>query len=102
MEHGVFLAVDLQSWVHGTIDKVRRGESWGQAWTGTYVGFGGRSRSNGTKGCPMAAARTLYEYGRIREGGMPFVECDLGICGRVPGTGRTRSWRSVCCVNNQC
>ena len=26
----------------------------------------------------MAAARTLYDYGRIRDSGMPFVDCDMG------------------------
>lgn len=25
----------------------------------------------------MVAARTLYEYGRIRDGGKPFQDCDM-------------------------
>ena len=45
----------------------------------TRVGAG---RSLGFRGavvkvCPMVAARTLYEFGRIRSGGMPFLDCDV-------------------------
>ena len=76
MGHGTFLGVDLRRWVYGTIEKTGRGDAWADAWTRTYREIGGRSESTGTKGCPMAAARTLYDYGRIRGAGVPFVDCD--------------------------
>ena len=77
MNHGQFLGVDLRRWVYGTIEKVRRGDAWSDAWTGTYWQIGGRSESTGGKVCPMVAARTLYEYGRIRDGGNPYLDCDI-------------------------
>ena len=77
MGHRIFLAVDLRAWVYGTIDKVRGGRDWGPAWWETYKEIGGRSRSSGTKGCPVAAARTLYEFGRIRDCGQAYRDCDL-------------------------
>lgn len=77
MPHRVFYNVDLAAWVYGTIEKHRQGVSWPAAWFGTYEDIGGVSRSIGTKGCPMTAARTLYEFGRIKNGGMPFRDCDI-------------------------
>ena len=77
MEHRTFLRVDLPEWVFGTIDKVRGGQEWADAWRATYCEIGGRSRETGRKGCPMVAARTLYEYGRIRGGGTDYRDCDL-------------------------
>ena len=72
-----FLGVDLRRWVYGTIEKVRHGIAWSDAWTATYREIGGRSESTGRKSCPMAAAKTLYEYGRIRNGGTPYSDCDI-------------------------
>lgn len=77
MEHRIFMRVDLPDWVFGTVDKVRRGQVWGDAWPATYHEIGGRSCHTGSKGCPMAAARTLYEYGRIRGCGVAYRDCDL-------------------------
>ena len=77
MKDRIFLAVDALDWVYGTIEKVQRGTTWSAAWRATYREIGGRSDESGRKGCPMAAARTLYEFGRIRDTGMPFLECDI-------------------------
>ena len=78
MDHGTFLGVDLRRWIYGTIEKTGRGDAWSDAWTRTYREIGGRSESTGRKGCPMAAARTIYDYGRIRGAGVPFAVCDTG------------------------
>ena len=77
MNHRRFLRVDLPRWVYGTIDKVRDGNPWEKAWTATYEEVGGLSAESGKKGCPMVAARTLYEFGRIRDGGTPFLIWDI-------------------------
>ena len=61
MNHGRFLGVDLSRWVYGTIEKASRGDGWDDAWERTYREIGGRSESTGRKGCPKAAAATLYE-----------------------------------------
>lgn len=37
----------------------------------------GAKLSNAKKGCPLTAARTLYELGRIKNSGMPFKELSL-------------------------
>lgn len=112
MDHGRFLGVDLRRWVYGTIEKAGRGDAWGDAWTRTYREIGGRSESIGRKGCPMAAARTLFEYGRIRDGGKPFQDCDmerlwcrsrngayamlaLRLLGTDPALNKTRLWRQI-------
>ena len=70
-----FFKVDLVKWVYGTVDKYQHGESWGQAWPETYREIGGLSESVGLKGCPMEAAKTLYEHGRLKNGGIPFRDC---------------------------
>lgn len=75
MSHRKFLNVDLEDWVYGTIDKYQEGESWKSAWTETYRAIGGTSRSGGEKSCPMMAARTLYEYGRLENRNLSFKEC---------------------------
>ena len=112
MDHGVFLGVDLRRWVYGTIEKAGRGDSWGDAWTRTYREIGGCSKSTGKKGCPMVAARTLYEYGRICGGGKPFQDCDiehlwrlskngtyamlaLRLLGTDPTLNKTRLWSRI-------
>jgi len=77
MPHRIFYNVDLAAWVYGTIEKHRQGVSWPDAWFETYEDIGGVSTSSGTKGCPKTAARTLYELGRIKNGGMPFRACDI-------------------------
>ena len=109
MEHRIFLAVDLEAWVYGTIGKVRGGSDWGHAWRETYEEIGGRSRSSGAKGCPMAAAKTLYEFGRIRDCGRAYRDCDLRelwegsrngtyamlairLLREKPGLGKTQLW----------
>ena len=77
MPHRVFYKVDLAAWVYGTIEKCRQGESWRPAWIETYREIGGVSDTSGEKPCPMVAARTLYEYGRLKNGGLPFRECEI-------------------------
>ena len=77
MPHRVFYNVDLAAWVYGTIEKCRQGESWRPAWIKTYREIGGVSESSGEKPCPMTAAKTLYEYGRLKNGGLPFRECEI-------------------------
>lgn len=78
MEHRKFLGVNARDWVYGTIGKFRGGRVWGEAWLSTYLEIGGRSRTSGAKGCPKAAARTLYEFGRIRDAGEAYRDCDIG------------------------
>jgi hypothetical protein len=60
-----FFKVDLSSWVEGTISKVQSGEEWNSAWQQTYFELGGTSKETARKPCPMVAARTLYELGRV-------------------------------------
>ena len=65
-EHSQYLNVDLKSWVLGTVKKVEKGMHWNIAWQDTYREIGGKKPECGKKGCPMKAAETLYELGRIR------------------------------------
>lgn len=60
-----FMKVDLPAWIEGTIAKREAGEKWNSAWSRTYAEIGGMSVESGKKVCPMVAARTLYELGRI-------------------------------------
>lgn len=60
-----FLKVDLPKWIEGTVSKYERGQEWNSAWFETYKELGGKSDESGKKGCPRAAAKTLYELGRI-------------------------------------
>lgn len=78
MSHRKFMNVDVPNLVYGTIRRHRQGESWYRAWLNTYWAIGGKSLSSGRKACPMVAAKTLYEYGRVRDGGLPFRECETG------------------------
>lgn len=64
-----FLKVDLSSWFEGTISKVQSGEEWNSAWQQTYFELGGVSEETARKPCPMVAARTLYELGRVSSHG---------------------------------
>ena len=82
-----FLGVNLRRWVYGTIAKVERGIAWSDAWTATYREIGGRSESTGKKSCPMTAAKTLYEYGRIRDGGTPYSNFDINCLWRESKNG---------------
>ena len=77
MSHRIFLKVDLEDWVYGTIDKCQQGESWRSAWIETYRAIGGVSVSSGEKHCPMMAARTLFEYGRLKNRSLSFTECRI-------------------------
>ena len=77
MPHREFCKVDLKAWVYGTVGKCRQGESWRSAWTERYREIGGLSKSSGEKSCPMTAAKILYEYGRLKDGGLPFKECEI-------------------------
>ena len=112
MNNRTFLSVDLPRWVYGTIEKVRDGDAWAKAWTATYEEIGGRSAESGRKGCPMVAARTLYEFGRIRDGDTPFLAWDIadlwgrsrngtyamlaiGLLGVDCALNKTQLWRSV-------
>ena len=76
MPHRVFYSVDLAAWVYGTIEKHRQGASWPRAWVETYREIGGAT-SSGEKVCPMMAARTLYELDRLKNGGLPFRDCEI-------------------------
>ena len=60
-----FLKIDLPKWIEGTITKHEHGQAWNFAWFETYKELGGKSDDSGKKGCPKAAAKTLYELGRI-------------------------------------
>ena len=75
--HDIFYKVDLEAWVRGTIRKHREGVRWRPAWIETYREIGGVSWTSAGKACPMTAAQTLYELGRIRNAGVPFTECGL-------------------------
>ena len=77
MSNRIFYSVDLAAWIYGTIKKHRDGASWRSAWVDTYWAIGGLSKTSGEKGCPMTAAKTLYEMGRIRNSGLPFTDCRL-------------------------
>ncbi len=74
MPNRIFCSVDLAAWIYGTMEKRRNGVPWRTAWVDTYWAIGGRSRTSGEKGCPMIAAKTLYEMGRIKNGGPPFTD----------------------------
>ena len=76
MPHRVFYSVDLAAWVYRTIEKHRQGTSWPRAWVETYREIGGAT-SSGEKVCPMMAARTLYELGRLKNGGLSFRDCEI-------------------------
>ena len=76
-EHSQYLKVDLMSWVLGTINKVEKGIRWNIAWQDTYREIGGEKPECGKKGCPMKAAETLYELGRIRGGNKSFNNLPL-------------------------
>lgn len=77
MDPETFLSVGLRAWILGTIGKVRAGEEWAKAWKATYKEIGGQSCESGKKVCPMVAARTLYEFGRIKDAGTPFLDWDI-------------------------
>lgn len=72
----IFFNVNLKDWIEGAIDKARQGKSWKSAWieTGTSLKV---TSSSAEKGCPMAATRTLYKLGRIKNSGVPFKELPL-------------------------
>jgi len=72
----IFFKVNLKDWIDGAIDKTRQGKPWESAWIETGDSLKVTS-SSAEKGCPMAAARTLYELGRIKSSGVPFKELPL-------------------------
>ena len=76
MPHRILYNVDLVDWVYGTVEKCQRGASWQSTWAETYREIGG-SKSSGEKGCPRMAAKTLYKLGRLKDGGLPFRDCDV-------------------------
>ena len=71
------MKIDLAKWVCGTIDRHRHGLSWQQAWIATYRSLGGRSDTVGAKSCPKRAAETLYRFGRLRDAGVSWSDCDI-------------------------
>ena len=73
----IYMKIDLEKWVYGTIDKYRRGQPWNDAWLATYRELGGQSNNSGQKGCPRAAAETLYEFGRLKNTDRPFKRYDI-------------------------
>ena len=77
MRHRIFYKVDLAAWVYGTVEKLGQGVSWQAAWVETYREIGGESKTSGKKVCPMMAARTLYELGRLKNAGLPFRDCEI-------------------------
>ena len=77
--HQTFFGVNLAAWVRGTIKKVekhRDGISWRRAWVDTYRKIGGE-KTSGEKVCPMKAAEILYDLGRLKDGGLPFRDCEI-------------------------
>ena len=72
--------VNLVERVLKTIE-IRQGESrsWTTAWREAYKELGGIKPEVGKKSCPMKGARTLYEYGRIKNTKIKFAK-DLRIC----------------------
>ena len=77
MPHRIFYNVDLAAWVYGTVEKHRQGVSWQSGWVETYREIGGVSKTSSEKVCPMMAARTLCELGRLKNGGLPFRDCEI-------------------------
>ncbi len=77
MPHRIFFGVDLAAWVYGTIEKHRDGALWRPAWVDTYREIGGTAKTSGEKSCPMTAARILYCLGRLKNGGLPFRDCEI-------------------------
>ena len=77
VDRAIFMKVDLEKWVYGTIDKHRKGQPWNDAWLSTYREIGGQSNHSGQKGCPRAAAETLYEFGRLKNTDRPFKRYDI-------------------------
>ena len=77
MTHRTSLNVDLEAWVYGAIEKHRQGDTWRRAWFETYREIEGMSETSGQKDCPRIAARTLYQLGRLEDGGLPFRTCDI-------------------------
>ena len=69
----IFLTVDLQKWVYGTINKVQQGFAWNNAWEDTYKEIGGTSIESGKKPCPKNGTRTLYQLGRIKNSKINYV-----------------------------
>ena len=113
MDHRIYMRIDLEKWVYGTIDRHRHGLSWPQAWIATYRSLGGRSDTVGAKSCPKRAAETLYRFGRLRDAGVPWSDCDIPelwhrnpngayalIAARLlsvnPDLGNAALWREVC------
>ena len=96
MPHRIFYSVDLEKWVYGTIEKLRleEGMSWNASWYATYLKLGGKSKDSGTKSCPRSAAKTLYEFGRIKDknGGLPFRDCDVSEMWDHPDCGRNGAY----------
>ena len=79
-----FNKVDIDRWVLGTIEKVKRGAKWKEAWQQTYRQIGGKSDETMKKGCPMKGAQTLYELGRIK------VPGKIKVLNRIKAPGRKR------------
>ena len=77
MNHRIYMRIDLEKWVCGTIDRHRHGLSWPQAWIATYRSLGGGSEASGTKSCPRRAAETIYRFGRLRNASVPCSDCDM-------------------------
>ena len=77
MRHRIFYKVDLAAWVYGTVEKLGQGVSWQSAWVETYREIGGESKTTGEKPCPMMAARTLHELGRLKNAGLWFRDCEI-------------------------
>ena len=92
MPRRIFYSVDLAAWVYGTIEKLRPDVSWRPAWVEIYREIGGVSTSSGQKSCPMMAARTLYEFGRLKDGGLLFRDCDVSELWDHPGYGRNGAY----------
>ena len=77
MPHQIFYNLDLVDWIYETVEKHRRGASWQSAWVEIYRKIGDMSKSSEEKSCPREAAKTLYEFGRLKDGGMPFGDCQV-------------------------
>ena len=72
-----FFKVNLLDWIDGTIQKVRAGKLWNDAWLSTYFEIGGVNHSCGNKSCPKNASRILYQTGRLKNFGIKRKNYDL-------------------------
>jgi hypothetical protein len=97
----IFLKVDLPSWIEGTITKVEGGVGWNIAWQETYREIGGQSIETGKKACPMNAAKTLYELGRLNGHGRNPQAISLTDVWQTYSKNGAYAIAAIECLNNE-